>query len=79
MYLDSDVDKEIRCDEDSSLDPSVPNSKVVSKSTFRSIKPYFNNPSVGKSSKSSSDSKKKPWLNEIDIIHPKVEGIRERD
>lgn len=41
--LDSDVEEDIRCDGGSSSDSSVPNSRVISKSTLVTIKPCFNN------------------------------------
>lgn len=42
--------------------------------TLVPMKPCFNNPSVGQSSKSTSYSKKKPWMNKKDIVHPKLEA-----
>ena len=44
-------------------DSCVSNSEVILKATLVSIKPKFDNPSSGQTSKSSSDSRKKPWLN----------------
>ena len=70
--LDGGVDEIFLCDEDSSFDSFVSNSKVVSKTTLVPIKPCFNNPSVGQSSNSTLDSKKKAWLNKKDIVHPKT-------
>lgn len=63
----------IICDLNSLSDSSVPNYRVVSKSIVVSIKPFFNNPSIERSSKSTSYSKKKPWLNKRDIFHPNTE------
>ena len=52
--FNSDVDEEIICDDSS--DSCISNSDVISKSTLVPIKPKFNNPSSGQTSKSSSDS-----------------------
>ena len=41
------------------------------------VKPCFNNPSVGQTSKSSSDTQKKPWLNKNDIVHLKTNARKD--
>ncbi|XP_052626906.1 uncharacterized protein LOC111886193 [Lactuca sativa] len=70
--LDSDVDDEIICDDSS--DSCISDSEVISRTTLVPIKPKFHNPSSGKTSKSSSDSRVKPWLNMKDIVNPKREA-----
>lgn len=56
VSFDSDVDEEIKFDDDTSFDSCVSTSNVVSKSTLVLINLHFNNPSVARTSKSSSDS-----------------------
>lgn len=72
--FNSDVAEEIRCDNETSSDSYTSNSKVVSKTAQVPIKHCFNNPSVGQSSKPSSDSRNKPWLNKKNIVHPKIKA-----
>ena len=70
--LDNDV--ELKSDNNTSSDSYVSNSNVVSKLTLVPINPGFHIPSVWKTSKSSFESWKKPWINKKDIVHPKIEA-----
>lgn len=59
---------------DNSFESYVSNFDVILKSTFVPIKPSFNNPTIGQTSKSPYDSRKKPWLNKKDIVYQKIEA-----